>query len=114
MGTSEFSSVWVLDARATKIVNWYQTMDGMKQENSQIKARRMKTALSRSPSTFSKAYAAILPFCASRMTSSSFNIDKATETGRGPFSKTLIHSSSDRIDAVSFMTDASEEEGDIL
>src|ERR1700683_4210763 len=84
-------------------------------KDSQIKARRMKTALSRSPRTFSKAYAAILPFCANKIISSSFSIDKETETGLGPFSKTLMHSSSDRMGTpleVSFITDAPASEDD--
>ena len=71
-------------------------METQKEENncdSQIKARRIETARSKSPSIFSRAYGAILPFCASKTTSSLLRSDKLTETGRGPFSKTSTISS---------------------
>ena len=62
----------------------------------QINAFRTKTACSKPPRTFSKAYGCILPFWAKRMTSSSLSNESDTETGRGPFPNLLIRSSNTR------------------
>jgi hypothetical protein len=67
--------------RTGKTITRLANTDGDMETDLQINARRMVIARSRSPSTFSNAYAAIFPFCARMTTSSSFSVARAAEAG---------------------------------